>query len=220
MKANMLRALKRGFAPVMVMALVGLSVLTGCGNNENNNSALPFNGKKLTDEQKVEYMMKNATPDSVARFICRASLGEIKGVKIDTLANATLYAYEHYKDDDLQTFSQALTSFAEELPLSKRMRLLQLEAEQDPTGLGYQLGLEYVNDIRMNKKNAAAIEKEIAELKKECQKNPEDSATFTRFTKGFKVALDLDGSSDIPAQIYDKYSSASLKEEKKEEKKK
>lgn len=208
MKTNLLKIFKWCSAPTMILIVAGISLLAGCGKKDSEESILPNGGKNMSDEQKVAYMMKHATPDSVARFICMASLGEIKGAKIDTLANATLYAYENYKDDDLQTFSQSLSSYAESLPLGKRLRLLQLQAEMDPMGLGYQLGLEYVNDIRMNKKDAAAIEKEIADLKEECKKNPEDSATFTRFTTGFKVALDMDGSSDIPAQIYKKYSSA------------
>lgn len=210
MKTKMLSAFKRSAFPALLL-LAGISLLGGCGKGEDNETILPNNGKNMSDAQKVEYMMKHASPDSVARFICEASLGELKGVKIDTLANATLYAYENYKDDDLQTFAQALSAYAESLPLGKRMRLRQLEAEQDPTGLGYQLGLEYVNDIRMNKKGVKEIEKEIADLKKECMKNPEDSATFTRFSKGFRVALDMDGSSDIPIQIYNKYSSVSAK---------
>lgn len=207
MKANVLIIFKRCSALLAVAALVVGSLLAGCSKTEKTVSVLPNNGKNMTDEQIVAYLMKTVTPDSVARFICRASLGEIKGIKIDTLANATLYAYENYKDEDLQTFSQALSTYAESLPLSKRMRLLQLEAEQDEMGLGYQLGLEYVNDIRMNKKDVASIEKEIAELQKECAKQPQDSATFARFSKGFQVALDMDGSTDIPEQIYKKYSS-------------
>lgn len=160
----------------------------------------------MSDAQKVAYVMQSATPDSVARFICRASLGEIKGVKIDTLANATLYAYETYKDTDLQTFAQAYDAFAESLPLDRKMKLRKLAAEQDPMGLGYELGLEYVNRIRMDHKTASDVEAEIKALKDVCDQNPEDSATFTRFMKGFKVALSMDGSNELPGEIYRKYS--------------
>lgn len=207
MKTNVLGFSKRIAAPAVALMLVGMSFFGGCRNKEGGENVLPKGGENMSDTQKVEYMMKQTTPDSVARFICRAALGQIEGVKIDTLSNATLYAYENYRDDDLQTFSQAYESFIDSLPLNLKMRLHKLEAEQDPMGLGYELGLGYVNVIRMEKKDAASIEKEIENLRQECMKSPEDTATFTRFKTGFKVALDMDGSSDVPKSIYLKYSS-------------
>lgn len=206
MKSNVLTRLKGSYAAISgILSLFALAT-AGCGSDNGGNASFPKNVARMSDAEKVAYVMKSCTPDSVARFICRAALGEVNGVKIDTLANATLYAYEHYKDGDLQTFSQTFDSFAEELPLDLKMRLRKLAAEQDPMGLGYQLGLEYVNVIRTDHKNAETVEREIAALKKECMKSAEDTATFTRFMKGFKVALDMDGDNDIPRAIYQKYS--------------
>lgn len=190
-----------GTTMVAAMAIA----LAACGSGRNDGSSFSGEGEKMTDSEIVAYMMKQATPDSVARFICHAALGDISGVKIDTLANATLYAYENYKDGDLQTFSLAYDSFAESLPLDRKMTLRKLAAIDDPMALGYELGLEYVNNIRMDKKNAATVEAEIAALKKVCSKNPDDTATFTRFMKGFEVALKIDSGSDVPREIYRKY---------------
>ena len=181
-----------------------IALISSCGGKDKSGANLPGDFAARSDAQKVAYMMKNASPDSVARFICRGALGEIPGVKIDTLANATLYAYEHYKEAELQTFSVAYDEFAESLPLDRKMKLRKLAAEEDAMGMGYQLGLEYVNSIRMDHKNAAEVEAEIAALKKACE-NPADSATFTRFMKGFKVALEYDGNNEIPREIYNKY---------------
>ncbi|MDE5843385.1 MAG: hypothetical protein K2H35_06590, partial [Muribaculaceae bacterium] len=189
---------------ILAAGMVAGLLLSGCGSKGNGGS-FPADMGKMSDAEKVAYVMKSATPDSVARFICRASLGDIEGVRIDTLANATLYAYETYKDADLQSFAQAYDSFAESLPLDRKMKLRKLAAEQDPMGLGYELGLEYVNRIRMDRKSAASVEAEINALKKVCSENPDDSATFTRFMKGFKVALTMDGGADIPLEIYHKY---------------
>ncbi len=166
---------------------------------------MPKGFASMTDAAKVEYMMKHVSPDSVARFLCDAALGRTPGVKIDTLSMATLYAYENYKDDDLQTFSIAYDSYAEALPLPDKMQLRKLGAQDDPMGLGYQLGLEYVNSIRIDNKNAAAVESEIKALQDLCAKSPEDSLTFKRFMKGFKIALDMDGSEGVPMEIYNKY---------------
>lgn len=189
----------------VVLAAMCLPVITACGDKDNANSAFPKDFNKKTDEEKVAYMMKQATPDSVARFICYAAMGDIPGVKIDTLAMATLYAYENYKDKDLDTFGHAYDTFSEQLPLHKKMLLRKLIATEDPMQLGYSLGLEYVNSIRIDRKSAKAVEEEIAQLKSECAKNPEDSAMYTRFLKGFQVALTIDGSSDVPKEIFNKY---------------
>lgn len=190
----------------VIPAVAALLMIGGCGHKEEGAGALAKELKPLGDQQKVAYMMQKATPDSVARFICLAALGDIPGVKIDTLSMATLYAYETYKDNDLQTFSQAFDAYSEGLPLSRKMKLRKLAAEQDPMGLGYELGLEYVNKIRLDHKSAAEVEAEIKALRDVCRQNPEDSATFTRFMKGFKVALEMDGSNEIPKDIYNRYS--------------
>lgn len=201
MSGRKVRSILTGMA-IMVMA--GVSLMS-CKSDKTSIQSMPAGFDKMSDNEKVAYMMKHAKPDSVARFICRAALGDMPGIKIDTLANATLYAYEIYKDDDLQTFSQAYDSFSESLPLDRKMTLRKLAALDDPMALGYQLGLEYVNNIRMDKKNAKTVEAEIASLKKVCAENPEDSATFRRFMKGFEVALVADHGSDVPRAIYDKY---------------
>lgn len=176
----------------------------GCGKKgKEADMAARLSG--MSDLAIMQYMMENVSPDSVARFICDASLGKIEGVKIDTLSMAALYAYETYKDDDLQSFQTAFDGYADNLPLADKMRLRKLAASDNPDALGYQLGLEYVNDIRTGKKQGKDVEAEIAALKTLCEASPEDSLTFKRFMTGFKVALDQDGSDGIPKQIYEKY---------------
>lgn len=192
-------------AVVSMLVMMTGGGLVSCGSGGTSTSKFPEDFNKKSDEEKVAYLMQTASPDSVARFICRAALGEIPGVKIDTLAIATLYAYETYKDKNLETFSHAYDAFADELPLDKKMTLRKLAAMEDPMQLGYALGLEYVNSIRLDHKNAKAVEEEIAALKKVCAQNPEDSAMFPRFMKGFQVALEIDGAGDVPKEIYNKY---------------
>ncbi|MBD5176909.1 MAG: hypothetical protein HDT05_05805 [Bacteroidales bacterium] len=208
-KSNIFAAgtfLARGvWSCLAVVALFSTAMLASCGGDKDGSGNFPKDFNSKSDEAKVAYMMENASPDSVARFICRAALGEVPGVRIDTLATATLYAYETYKDENLQTFAQAYDSFADALPLDKKMTLRKLAAMDDPMALGYELGLEYVNSIRMDHKNAKTVEAEIASLKKVCAKNPEDSAMFPRFMKGFEVALKIDSGSDVPKEIYNKY---------------
>lgn len=176
-----------------------------CGGRDKNVGDFPQNFSQIGDAGRVSYMMSKVSPDSVARFICNAALGKVPGARIDTLATATLYAYENYRDENLQTFSSAYDEFSENLPLDEKMTLRKLAAVDDPMGLGYELGLEYVNKIRLDAKQSAEVEKEIDAFRRACAKNPEDSLTFKRFLKGFQVALDYDGGEGIPADIYSKY---------------
>lgn len=72
--------------------------MVACGGNAKKaNDAELFKGAR-NDAEKVAIAMKNYTPDSVARFICNTCLGLNKGVSIDTLQSAVLYAYENYKE--------------------------------------------------------------------------------------------------------------------------
>lgn len=180
-------------------------ILMSCGGGRSKNNDIAAEMAGMNDMAKMKYLMETMSPDSVARFICDASLGRIEGVRIDTLSMAALYAYENYRDDDLQSFQIAFDSYADNLPLADKMRLRKLAASDNPDALGYQLGLEYVNDIRTGNKQVAEVEKEISAFKTLCEASPEDSLTFKRFMTGFKVALDQDGSEGIPRRIYEKY---------------
>ena len=190
---------------LFIFVTLSVFLITACGGSGDGDDRVGKDLSKMNDRQTVEYAMKQMAPDSVARFICNAALGKIPGAHIDTLATATLYAYEYYKDEELQSFAAAYDEFAESLPLDEKMQLRKLAAQEDAMGMGYQLGLEYVNIIRQDHKNAAQVEKEIAALKRACEKTPEDSATYTRFMKGFKTALEYDGGDEIPREIYNKY---------------
>lgn len=146
--------------------------------------------------------MKHASPDSVARFICDAALGKIKGVKIDTIGLAVLQAYENYRDSDLVKFSETFDTYGKAQPLPDKMKLLMLSGQNDPQGLGYQLGLEYVGDLREKKMTVEQAVKEVEALRKACG---DDTATFVRFLKGFQTVLRIDHGKDLSEELYQKF---------------
>lgn len=193
-------ALIKRFIPVALMALI--LIVPACGGKDKNAGTFPDGFASLTDEQKVVYMMEHASADSVARFIIYASLGKIEGVKIDTLNNASLKAYETYTDTALQTFSWEFDRVAEELPLHDKMRLRALVGAEDPQGLGLTLGLEYMNQIRVKGMTADEVLKELQELKKA---STDDSDLYARFLIGFRTVLRYDKNSDMPKEIYTRF---------------
>lgn len=190
-------------ATLVVLLLCSAMLIPACGNGKKNGQGVfpeGFNNK--TDREKVVYMMENASPDSVARFICLAALGKIPGVKIDTVAMATLYAYENYTDTTLARFSSEYDQFVNGLNLADRMRFYKMAGEIDPQGLGYDLGLHYVDQIREKKMNAKDVKTEIEAFRKACADDPE---TFTRFLVGFKTVLNVDKGKDLSQEIYDTF---------------
>lgn len=174
-----------------------------CGGNDGNGlKDLPKNFNSMSDSQKVAWMMEKVTPDSLARFLFQAALGRIPGVKIDTLAMATLYAYENYKDSALIAFSDEYDRYPQSLSLPDRMKVYIIAGRSDPMGLGYSLGLEYVNQIRENQMSTQQIDAELKALKEVCGT---DTMMFDRFMKGFRVALKVDHGHNLPESIYNKY---------------
>ena len=177
-------------------------IIPACGGKKGGNSLFPDGFASLSDEQKVAYMMEHVPADSVARFIIYASLGKIEGIRIDTLNNATLKAYETYTDTALQSFSWEFDRVSEELPLHDKMRLRSLVGSEDPQGLGLTLGLEYMNQIRVKDMTADEVMTELKELKRASADDPD---TYARFLIGFRTVLRYDRNSEMPKEIYDRF---------------
>lgn len=188
------------FLPAAIMAVVLL--IPACGGKHADEGVFPQGFASLSDEQKVVYMMEHVPADSVARFIIFASLGRIEGVKIDTLNNATLKAYETYTDTALQSFSWEFDRISEELPLHDKMRLRALVGSEDPQGLGLTLGLEYMNQIRVKGMTADEVEEELKALKKASADDPD---MYARFLIGFRTVLRYDKNSEMPQEIYSRF---------------
>ena len=175
-----------------------LLLITACGRNSNDSNELPPDFLNLSDAERVAYVMERAKPDSVARFICLAALGDLPGARIDSFPQATLYAYEHYSDSDsaLSVFAEEIDRFPSTLPLDKKMKILVLAGQVDPQGIGYDLGLHYADRIRTSNMSPAEVKAELAAFRQAA-----DSMTYARFLKGFEVVVKMDGGRDLPKEV-------------------
>lgn len=187
---------------IPVMTLAGFILLLPACKSKGIGGNFPSDFSTMSDSQKVAYLMENATPDSVARFLCNATLERIPGVKIDSLSTATLYAYNHYKGDDVAKFQTAFDEYADALSPAPRMKLLFKAGTEDPVRLGYMLGLDYVSQIREENKSVAQVEEDLKQLKAACGS---DTETYDRFIQGFKIALREDRGKDLPEAIYQRF---------------
>ncbi len=186
---------------LMATVLAGVMMMSAC-NNGKKKSDFPENFGSIGDEGRTAFMMKHVGPDSVARFLCDAALGRVEGARIDSLPIATSYAYSNYKDDDLATFSSVFDSYCNSLSLPDRMKLYVLAGKYDPQQLGYQLGLEYVVNIRNEQMSVDEVTAELSEFRKACGN---DNDTYRRFVKGFKVALEAEHANGIDPKIYNRF---------------
>lgn len=185
---------------LMVIALC--VVVTSCGGNKNEGNEVPENFNSIGDSGRMAYMMKTVSADSVARFLCDAALGRLSWAKIDSVPQAALYAYEHYRDDEaLGKFNDEFDAYMGALPLKDKMKMYLLSGKSSPESVGYDLGLEYVGNIREKELTVKDVDKEIAEFKKVA-----DADTYDRFVKGFKTVLRLDHGRDLSEDIYKKFS--------------
>lgn len=192
--------MKKGKVNVYASAGAAVLLLAGCHGKGNN--GFPEGFENYPDAAKVDYMMGQTTPDSVARFICDAALGKVPGAPIDSISAATLQAYEKYRGAEFDKFSETFDEYSLSKPLPEKMKLLFMAGTEDPVQLGYQLGLEYVNQIRTQHKTAEQVETEIKEFRKACGN---DKETYDRFITGFHIALKEDHGKDLPEEIYRRF---------------
>lgn len=190
--------MKKFLVPLVAVALM----LSSCGHKNDTEGKFPANFATIGDAGRMDYMMKRVKPDSLARFVIDGALGRIEGMKIDTLAIATVYIYDHLQGDDLDTFSMEFDSYAESLPLEEKMKIYSLGGSDDPQKLGYKLGLEYLGAIREHNKTADEVEKELRSFKKACGK---DTAMYRRFIIGFHTVLAVDSGKDLSPEIYRRF---------------
>lgn len=191
---------KASILSLVFPTLIGISACSS--KTEPIQESFPENFGSYDDAAKVAYIMKICSPDSVARFICDASLGKVEAAKIDTFAIANAYAYENYTDSNLQVYSKEMDDYSANLPLPEKMTIYFMAGRTDPHRLGYQLGLEYVNHIRESRMTVEQIKEELEAFKNACA---EDSATYHRFMKGFQTVLKLDHGKDLPEEIYETF---------------
>lgn len=181
---------------------VATLLLASCGGQKKESSLYPDGFKTIGDAGRVDHMVRTVSPDSVARFIIYGALGRNPEAPIDTLAIATNHAYEILSGDAAETFAIEYDATVEALPLGDKMRVYRLAGSEDPQGLGYKLGLEYMASIRDGNKSAAEVEAELKEFRKACAS---DTAMYRRFITGFHTVLKVDHGKDVPEDIYRKF---------------
>lgn len=185
--------------------LLAASILAACAvsscskEKKEQATGFPADFSTYTDAGKVDYVMKHASPDSVARFVIDATLGRLGNVRIDSLAIAATHAYSNYNDSSLIVYSTTFDEYSSTLPLPDKMKIYAAAGKSVPQQLGYQLGLEYVSQIRENHKTVGRVKEEMEEFRKACA---DDTVTYIRFVKGFQTALKVDQGQDLSDEIY------------------
>lgn len=171
-----------------------------CSSANASDLNYPENFNSQTDSAKIDFIVSQLHPDTVAVIICDAVL---KGHGIDKpieftlqdLNGAVLYAYTAYPDSCKVLFGEKLNSYAESLPTDQRMTLTYLAMENDPYRLGYKLGKEYYELLNNSGEATKSVSKqdikeELAFLR-EMTKGKKDY--FRKLKKGLETAIVSNG---------------------------
>lgn len=191
---------------VSAILTAALMALGGCKGDEAadaTTAAMPGNFSSSPDSVKVKMLLDhNVSLDSLANYICRAAAGEIKNVNITDFGQIDAYIYTHRGEKDYEVYALAFDECKKSLPLTSKLTLYRKNALLDPDKVGYQLGLEYVNDVMDKKLTIGKVDREVAEFRKACG---DDEDTYKRFLKGFAVGLSTRAAGEIPQDILAQY---------------
>ena len=188
---------------VLGVGVMMLTLLSGCGKEgKKSEPGFPPDFNNRSDSEKVAFVMRTASPDSVARFVMETALGRKKGLSLDTLAIAELYVYSNYDSEKQLAYAEESDRIKENLSLSEQMYLFKKGSTESPVVLGLNLGLSYLSHIREHNLSVKEVEKEISDFKKMCG---EDTTTYRRFVTGFTEALRQDKDKDVKREIYDRF---------------
>lgn len=187
---------------VFFLSLSVLMCVCSCKRGNGDDGPYPANFNSIGDAGRVAYIMRVAEPDSVARFVYNAALGKVEGTRIDTLGVAITYVNEKYTGEKLDKYYIAAENMKAMMSLADKMKVYTMEGYEDPEGVGFTLGLEYMQNIRERNLQVEDIRKEIEDFRKAMRKDPQ---TFDRFIIGFKTVLKNDRNKDLPMAIYNAF---------------
>lgn len=186
----------------LLVAAAAVVLMISCGKKNDDDNALAEKLAHMSDSQRVDYLMHQMPPDSLARLVVNSALGKESQVRFDTIANAIVYIQDNLKGDSLDLFTMEYESYVEGLPLTEKMKYLKLGTLEDEVKIGFKLGTEYTAVIREKNMTADQIEKELRAFKQVCDT---DTAMYRRVIKGFQTALEIDKASGVSADIYNRF---------------
>lgn len=190
----------------LYLSVVMCMLLCACNGKDSDNSTmagLPRDFSSKPDSTKVHMLLDNGMPlDSLAVYVCKAAVGDIQGVSINDFASIDAYIYAAKGEKEYEVYALAFDECKKQLSLVKKLRLYKKNALEDPDKIGYQLGLQYVNDVIYNKLTIGKVDREIADFRRACG---DDEDTYNRFLKGFAVGISTRTPGEVPQDIIDQY---------------
>lgn len=192
---------------LLVVLLLVLS-FGSCSSGSNDGSAsidksLPAGFASLTDSAKIRVLIdQGVSPDSIGVFVCEVAEGKHPGISIADYMAVDTYIYERLGESGFGLYRLAFDSYASSMPLVSKMKLYMASGLGDLDRLGYELGLEYVNQVMEQKLTIGKVDREVAELRRACD-NDED--TYNRFLKGFAAGISTRAPGEVPAEIIAEY---------------
>ena len=188
---------------LLVAVAVVMVSLSSCKSDSATTSRMSKDFAASADTVKVRMLIESGMPmDSLAMYLCKAAIGEVKGVSINNFSDVDAYIYMNRGEKEYELYALAMDDYTKQLPLVSKLKLYKKSALVDPDKAGYQLGLEYVNDVMDKKLKIGQVDREIADFRQACG---EDEDTYNRFLKGFALGISTRAAGEIPQEVAAKY---------------
>lgn len=188
----------------LLCILTGL-LLTACGSKEGEQqtSDIPDDFSTLSDTQKIQRLIDaKVTTDSIAHFVTECLDGRHPGVTIKDPDAVMLYVGEKLGDEEMGNYAMSFDMYLQALsPASKYKTRIAMPAT-DRERLGYDLGLEYVNQVVDKKLTIGQVDRDVTALQRAAAT---DEDTYENFLTGFAEGIKLSADRGIPTAVISKY---------------
>lgn len=186
-------------------ALFLLTLLMGAcsSSNQEQENALPADFASMNDTAKLGVLVRQGlSPDSIALYVLHTAEGRNPGVKFTDYANMDVYLYGALGDEGFNSYRIAYDDYVATMPLVPKLKQLQASPDHDPQSVGFELGLEYINQVLDQKMTIGKVDREVAELHRALG---QDEDTYSRFLQGFAAAIASRPAGQVPADITKQY---------------
>lgn len=159
-----------------------MTFLGSCGTIEN--LRLPEEFFTLKEEEKIDWLRINLTPDSVARLICNNASDLDTLMRIEDIGATLRILYTQYNDSDRYVFGNEVNRHSAALPSQNKMKLYKRAQRENPRRFGYMYG----KDCCLNQTDTISVASDLRALKEICDN--EDSY-FQLFREGMVTAVKI-----------------------------
>lgn len=188
--------------PLISGLFVGL--LMSCSSDKSAElKDLPTDFAAQSDTAKIGILIdRGIGPDSIAHFVAGSLEGKHKDVTFRNLDEVEAYIFERMGNENATAYTMSLEIYIQQLPLDVRYRLKMDSPLTEVEKLGYELGLEFTNQVINQNMTKGQVDHEVANLRRACG---DDEETYEHFLTGLAAGLKSRPEAEVNPVILESY---------------